>query len=77
LNPVAAQVAENSETSEHTSIKQRLEHVDAQGKTAQLEAAERGSVAGSHASAGLEESLWLCPIEDRLTTATRVRTRPG
>ena len=30
-----------------------------------LEAAEQGSVAGSRASAGLEESLWLCPIEDR------------
>jgi hypothetical protein len=65
LNPVAAQVAETPETSEHTSIKQRLEHVDAQGKTARLEAVEGGSVAGSHASAGLEESLWLCPIEDR------------
>jgi hypothetical protein len=24
-----------------------------------------GSVAGSRAAAGLEESLWLCPIEDR------------
>jgi hypothetical protein len=57
LNPVAAQVAETPETSEHTSIKQRLEHVDAQGKTAQLEAAEGGSVVGSRASAGLEESL--------------------
>jgi hypothetical protein len=62
---VSAQVAETPETSEHTSIKQRLEHGDAQGKTAQLEAAEGGSVAGSRASAGLEESLWLCPIEDR------------
>jgi hypothetical protein len=30
-----------------------------------LEAARRGSVAGSEAAAGLEESLWLCPIEDR------------
>jgi hypothetical protein len=65
LNPVAAKIAETPETSEHTSIKQRLEHVDAQGKTALLEAADRGSVAGSRASAGLEESLWLCPIEDR------------
>ncbi len=26
---------------------------------------ERGSVAGSTASAGLEEAIWLCPIEDR------------
>jgi hypothetical protein len=65
LNPVAAQVAETPETSEHTSIKQRLEHVDTPGKTVQLEAALGGSVAGSRASAGLEESLWLCPIEDR------------
>src|SRR5271167_2721823 len=31
----------------------------------QLEAAADGSVAGSVAAAGLEESLWLCPIEDR------------
>jgi len=30
-----------------------------------LKAAERGSVAGSTAAAGLEEPLWLCPIEDR------------
>jgi hypothetical protein len=30
-----------------------------------LKAAEHGSVAGSNASVGLEESIWLCPIEDR------------
>jgi hypothetical protein len=35
------------------------------GQAAQLEAAKNGSVAGSQAAAGLEESLWLCPIEDR------------
>jgi hypothetical protein len=53
------------ETSDHTSIKQRLEHVEAEGHTAQLEAASQGSALGSLAAAGLEESLWLCPIEDR------------
>jgi hypothetical protein len=42
-----------------------VEHVEAGGQTAQLEAASGGSVAGSRAAAGLEESLWLCPIEDR------------
>ena len=47
------------------SIKQRLDHVEAQGATARLEAAKDGSVAGSRAAAGLEDSLWLCPIEDR------------
>jgi putative transposase len=65
LNPVAAKVATTPETSNFTSIKQRVDHVEAQGKTAELAAAEGGSVAGSRASAGLEESLWLCPIEDR------------
>jgi hypothetical protein len=37
----------------------------AQGLTEDLAAARGGSVAGSAASAGIEESLWLCPIEDR------------
>jgi hypothetical protein len=36
-----------------------------EGKTAQLQAAKGGSVGGSQAAAGMEESLWLCPIEDR------------
>jgi hypothetical protein len=65
LNPVAAGIAEAPETSEYTSIKTRVEHVEAQGQSAQLHAASGGSVAGSRAAAGLEESLWLCPIEDR------------
>jgi hypothetical protein len=34
-------------------------------ETSDLESAKRGSVAGSTTSAGLEESIWLCPIEDR------------
>ena len=62
---MAAKVTKNPETSDYTSIKQRVENVEAQGKTAELAAAEGGSVAGSRASAGLEESLWLSPIEDR------------
>jgi hypothetical protein len=65
LNPVAAGVVEVPEESPHTSITTRVDHVKAQGRTADMSAAERGSVAGSSASAGLEESIWLCPIEDR------------
>jgi hypothetical protein len=65
LNPVAAKIAETPETSDYTSIKQRVDHVEAQGMITALEAASDGSVAGSEAAAGLEESLWLCPIEDR------------
>ena len=62
---MAAGIAEVPEASEHTSIKERVEHVQAQGRTEDLEAARKGSVAGSAAAAGLEESHWLCPIEDR------------
>jgi len=65
LNPVAAGIAEVPEASEHTSIKERVDHVKAQGRIEDLKAAENGSVAGSDASAGLEEAHWLCPIEDR------------
>jgi hypothetical protein len=65
LNPVAAGIAEVPEASEHTSIKERVEHVEAQGRSEDLKAAKHGSVAGSNASSGLEEAHWLCPIEDR------------
>lgn len=60
LNPVAANIADTPEGSKYTSIKARVEHVAAQGQ-----AAASGSVAGSRAASGLEETLWLCPIEDR------------
>ena len=65
LNPVAAGISEVPEASAHTSIKERVDHVQAQGRTEDLKAARTGSVAGSAAAAGLEESHWLCPIEDR------------
>jgi REP element-mobilizing transposase RayT len=65
LNPVAAGIVEVPEASPHTSVTARVEHVKAQGRTGDLNAAEQGSVAGSAASAGLEETIWLCPIEDR------------
>ncbi len=32
---------------------------------------EQGIVAGSNSSAGLEESIWLCPIEDRHNVDSR------
>jgi len=81
LNPVAAGLVEVPEASPHTSITERVEHVKSQGRTSDLKAAEHGSVAvrqahdaavrkahdgaGSGVSAGLEETIWLCPIEDR------------
>jgi REP element-mobilizing transposase RayT len=65
LNPVAAGIAAAPEASPYTSIKTRVQHVKDQDRTADLAAAQGGSVAGSYASGGLEEALWLCPIEDR------------
>ncbi len=65
LNPVAAGITKVPEASPHTSITARVENAKAQGRTGDLKAAEQGSVAGSSASAGLEEPIWLCPIEDR------------
>jgi hypothetical protein len=65
LNPVAAGITAVPESSEHTSIKARVDHVNDQGRTEDLKAARGGSAAASAAAAGLEEGLWLCPIEDR------------
>ena len=63
--PVATGIARTAEAGKHTSIRQRVKHVKAQGGARDLNAARRGSVSGSKATAGREEGLWLCPIEDR------------
>ena len=65
LNPVAAGIVEVPEASPHTSITTRVEHVKDQGRIGDLTTAGTGSVAGSNPAAGLEDSIWLCPIEDR------------
>jgi hypothetical protein len=65
LNPVAAGLVQIPEQGEHTSIKQRVAHVESAGRTDDLKAAEQGSIAGQAASVGLEESYCLCPIEER------------
>ena len=65
LNPVAAGLVDVPEASPHTSIKERVDHVKDQERCEDLEASRRGSVAGSEASSGLEDALWLCPVEDR------------
>lgn len=65
LNPVAAGLAAGPETSAHTSIRQRVAHIKAHGRLTGVKAGGRRSVAGVERSPGLEESHWLCPIEDR------------
>ncbi len=65
LNLVAAGAATTPETSPHTSIRQRVQHARAKGMFNTLQAAARGSVAGSLAAGDIEQDLWLCPLENR------------
>ncbi len=65
LNPVAAGIAAAPETSQHTSVRRRVQHAKAIGKLAELKAAESGSVVGSRVAGEVEQDLWLCPVEDR------------
>ena len=53
LNPVAASIAEVPETSKYTSIKQRVEHVQQQGRTDDLQAAKDGSARGLRRGGGV------------------------
>ena len=63
--PVAAGIAVVPQASPYTSITTCTDHAKAHGQAGDLQQAEDGSVAGSNSSPGLEESIWLCPIEDR------------
>jgi hypothetical protein len=65
LNPVAAGIAQVPESSEHTSIKQRVDHVREKRRLGDLKAGRRGSLEGSNHAKGLEDAHWLCPIENR------------
>jgi REP element-mobilizing transposase RayT len=71
LNPVAAGIASLPETSRHTSVHRRVEHARAKGKLTALKASQSGSVAGSRAAGGMEQDLWLCPMEDRRRLGAR------
>ncbi len=49
----------------------RVEHVVSNGRAEDLKAAELGSVAATGVSGGLEDELWLVPVEDRRGLASR------
>jgi len=76
LNPVAAGIAESPEESEHTSIKDRVDHARAKGKLTVVREAAKGSVAASKAAGDLEQDHWLVPLEDRRGNAYK-RTGVG
>ena len=57
INPVAAGIVEVPAASPHTSVTTRVDLVKSQGRTVDLKAAGQGSVPGSAASGGLEETI--------------------
>ena len=79
LNPVAAGVAKTPEAAEHTSLRQRVDHAF---KTDALEilqiATAWKSIAAARIENDLEQSHWLCPLQDRQRDgATREGMLPG
>jgi REP element-mobilizing transposase RayT len=79
LNPVAAGIAKVPEASPHTSIKQRVDHARTNGGLNTLQAAAKAqSVAAAKVEADLEQSHWLCPLQDRSAAgAAREGMLPG
>ena len=79
LNPVAAGIAKTPEDAPHTSIKQRIDHARRNGDLDTLQAAAAAkSVAAAKLEADLEQSYWLCPLQDRSAAgAAREGMLPG
>jgi REP element-mobilizing transposase RayT len=66
LNPLAAGIAKTPEDSPHTSIRQRVNHVRQTGAFETLQIAARAkSVAAAIIEGEIEQSHWLCPLQDR------------
>lgn len=65
LNVVSAGIAETPETSQHTSVKQRVEHVAGGKNVHRMRHAEVGSASASKHAGSMEQNHWLVPIEDR------------
>ena len=65
LNPLAAGITFLPEKSPYTSVKERIEHAWPKMTQADLQAALRGLVVGNLPAGEVEQTHWLCPIEDR------------
>jgi REP element-mobilizing transposase RayT len=73
LNPLAAGVSETPEDSPHTSVHARVEHCRQHGAIAKLVTKEMDP-SKAERIAELEQSHWLCPIDDRRDRGSK---RPG
>ena len=65
LNPVAAAMATTPETSQYTSLRQRVQHFRQKGQLTRLKSARKGSIEASHTIGNTEQDHWLIPFEDR------------
>lgn len=65
LNVFAAGISDLPENSKHTSLRRRLAHCGQVGRLGDLAAARKSSAIGALTQLGIEDDLWLCPIEDR------------
>ena len=79
LNPFAAGIAKTPEHAPHTSIKQRVDHFRTNGNLDTLQAAAAAkSIPAARIEADLEQSYWLCPLQDRSANgAAREGMLPG
>jgi hypothetical protein len=79
LNPFAAGIAKTPEDAPHTSIKQRIDHVRQNNNLHTLHAAAATpSTPAARIEADLEQSHWLCPLQDRKADgASREGMLPG
>lgn len=65
LNPIAAGIAAQPETSRYTSVRQRVRHFRQKNQLKQLKSALQGSVTASRKIGNAEQDHWLIPFEDR------------
>ena len=65
LNPLAAGITFYPEKAEHTSLKERVEHAWPAVTREDVISALRGIIATDLPAGDVEQSHWLCPIEDR------------
>jgi hypothetical protein len=79
LNPVAAGLASTPEASEHTSLRQRVDHCRRKREIPKLQqAAAASSAAAARTEGDVEQGHWLCPLQDRrVTGAAREGMLPG
>lgn len=76
LNPLAAGKATTPETSEHTSLRQRVAHVKSKGDIDLLSHAIKGSVAGSEAAGNADQDHWLIPLGTLRPSSATTNMKP-